>query len=362
MNKQAHSNKIRVFICDDSSLVRILLRDLLESDNDIEVIGEAENGKKAVEQVLALKPDVVTMDLEMPVMGGHEAIQQIMAVYGVPILVVSSLDDAENAYKAISNGALDIIGKPQLDILEIEGFTKKVKMLSTIKVVKHLNLTSKLIQPEKLNQQAIQAQVLPETTANVPTSSEPLGRIVAIASSTGGPQALEVILKALPANFSYPIVISQHMSKGFSQGLADWLDSCVSLKVKLATDFELLQAGVVYVSPSEQHLSVTEDRRVRLCDTADSKIYHPNCDLLLKSVASVYGDKAIAVICTGMGSDGAAGMQSIKAAGGITIAQDEASSVIFGMNQVAISRNCIDQVLAIDVISGKILSLCGSRS
>lgn len=340
-------SRIRVLICDDSLLFRSVIADLLENNPEFEVVGEAVNGKEAIEQVLLLKPDIVTMDLEMPIMGGHEAIQHIMAVSAVPILVVSSLDDAKNAYMAISNGALDVIGKPQLELLEIEEFIRKIKMLSQIKVIKHINrsVTARSTQVEKLKK-TVQREIKQEGKS-----------IFAIASSTGGPQALETILKGLPADFPSPIVISQHISKGFSQGLAQWLNNCVSLRVKIAEDSEQLMPGHVYISPSQCNLSIDINHCAVLNTASDNEIYHPSCDVLLKSVAYSYAKKAVGIICTGMGKDGAVGIESIHAQGGVTLAQDEKSSVIFGMNKVAISRNCINHILPLDSIAGKMLSL-----
>lgn len=336
------AGKIRVFIVDDSAITRMLLHELLAHDAEIEVIGEACNGRDAVERILILKPDIVTMDLEMPIMGGHEAIERIMAVYAVPILVVSSLDDTKNACAAISRGALDVIGKPQLDEFSMEQFTNKVKMLAKIKVIKHLS-------PSKETRTVVQS--LPTTITSKKC------HIIAIATSTGGPQALDVILQTLPADFPCPIVITQHISTGFEQGLADWLNSKSALNVKVAQDNEQLMAGSVYISPVEQPLSVTANQRVRLNKMDEKHIYHPSCNVLLESVAEFYGKKALGIICTGMGSDGVTGMEHIHASGGGTLAQDEASSVIFGMNHIAIEHQCIDRILPLQEISAAMLIL-----
>ena len=348
------TTKTRVLIVDDSVLVRALLRELLESDSEIEVVGEAANGREAIDQVLLLKPDLVTMDLEMPIMGGHEAIQQIMAQSAVPILVVSSLDDAKNAYEAISNGALDVVSKPQLASFEVGQFTKKVKNLSKIKVIKHLRSLSSL---------SISTAKTGKLTRPSPVSLESAGKdIFVIASSTGGPQALLAILQKLPLDFTAPIVVAQHISKGFESGLVEWLNQNVSLRVKVADNSELLISGQIYIAPANFNMTIGKNRCVTLSTSLESDIYHPNCDILLTSAAQVYGQKAVAVICTGMGRDGAAGMEAIRAVGGVTLAQDEKSSVVFGMNHEAISRNCIDHVLSLEAIASKILSLGRCKS
>ncbi len=338
---------IRVFICDDSLLVRSLMRTMLETDPQIVIVGEASNGKEAYEQVISIKPDIVTMDLEMPVMGGHEAIREIMSEFAVPIVVVSSLDDAQNAYKAISNGALEVIPKPQLEKVEACEFVKKIKMLAQIKTIKHVK--SRFSQTHSSPIKQMQC---------IETTTSPKYGIFAIALSTGGPQTLEKILKAIPANFPCPIVVAQHISLGFAQGFAEWLNSSVSLNVKIAEDKEKLLPGYVYISPSDFDFTVSHNHLVKLSQADNNGIYHPNCDVLLKSIAMIYGKNAVGIICTGMSSDGVQGMESIHAAGGSTIAQDEQSSIVFGMNQVAISRNCIDYILPLLSIAGKMQQLC----
>ncbi len=337
---------IKVLIVDDSRLVRMLLRESLESDGSITVIGEAENGRDALEQIPILKPDLVTMDLEMPIMGGHEAIEHIMASCAVPILVISSLDDAENACAAIARGALELMGKPQLEELIAGELIRKVKLLARVKVIKHLR-PALATENKKINPLSL-SPVKPSHKA-----------IFAIASSTGGPQVLIAILQALPADFPAPIVIAQHICAGFEQGLADWLNYNVPLTVKVATPSETLMPGLVYISPATEHLHIDTNRRVCLSAPETQNFYHPSCDRLLQSVAASYGEDAVGIICTGMGNDGVAGMERIFSAGGFTIAQDEASSVVYGMNREAVSKNCIHQVLPIDAIAQAMLSLSG---
>lgn len=401
----------RVLITDDSALVREILAEILESDPDIMIVGEAENGQQAVDMVLQLKPDLVTMDLEMPVMDGHAAIEHIMAEHAVPILVISSLDDAFNAYAAVSRGALEVIGKPQLEGLKAEELTRKVKMLAKIQVIKHLKpahncshnpLSDNSVASQTRDSKPFQTghshvRRIPSSSSQTPSSrssaleastfkerifqdnsfressaqhsikenhssSLAAKQIFAIASSTGGPQALETIFKKLPVDFPAPIVVAQHISDGFAGGLVEWLDHNVALGVKLAEEGQLLQAGNVYISPSESHMQITLSRQVRLLAQPSGSIYHPNCDLLLESVAQAYADKAVGIICTGMGNDGVAGMQSLHDKGATTLAQDEQSSVIYGMNQVAIQQQCISQVLSLDALPGRMLLLSGYES
>jgi len=183
------------------------------------------------------------------------------------------------------------------------------------------------------------------------------GLAVAIASSTGGPQALAQILPELPVDFPAPLLIAQHIYAGFAAGMAEWLGGLCRLPVRLAAEGELLRPGVAYVSPSEAHLAVTPARTLTLVPCRDGDVYHPSCDVLLKSVADVFGRRAIGVILTGMGHDGAAGLDAIRQAGGATIAQDEASSVIYGMNGVAVARGAAQSVLPVEEIAAAVRRL-----
>jgi two-component system, chemotaxis family, protein-glutamate methylesterase/glutaminase len=344
--------KIRVMLTDDSSLARGLLRSILESDGEIEVAGEARNGAEAVRLAAELKPDLVTMDLEMPVMGGLEAITEIMSTRAVPILVVSSVNDAKNAYAAMARGALDAINKPELDTNDGAEFIAKIKMLSQIRVITHMR--SHLSAPPPATAGHSISVAPPQTVAS-PDSR----RVFAIASSTGGPQALALILGRLPTDFPCPILISQHIADGFAPGMAEWLASVCKLPVRLAREGEMIMGGTVYVSPSEVNLAVTPSRRITLASRQMGEIYHPTCDVLLASVAAVYGRQGIGIILTGMGHDGAQGIEKIRLAGGATLAQDEASSVIFGMNKVAIDRGGVQQVLPANEIPQAMCRLAG---
>lgn len=344
--------KIRVVVTDDSALARDLLRAFLESDNDIEVVGEAANGEEAVRLAVELKPDLITMDLEMPVMGGMEAISEIMATSAVPILVVSSVADAKNAYAAVDRGALDAVSKPELDATAGAEFVAKVKMLSQVRVITHIR--------SRFSAKPPAAAAHPTFAASSPTVVPPDNqRVFAIASSTGGPQALVLILGLLPLDFPCPVLISQHISDGFAPGMAQWLAGACKLPVRLAREGEAVMPGTVYISPSEANLVVTPSRRITLAPRLPGEIYHPTCDVLLGSVAAVYGHRSVGIILTGMGSDGARGMEKIRQAGGTTLAQDEASSVIFGMNKVAIDRGGVQQVLPVDGIPQAMRRLAG---
>jgi two-component system chemotaxis response regulator CheB len=365
---------IRVLIVDDSSLARGLLRDFLEGEDGIEVAGEATNGREALELTQRLRPDIVTMDLEMPVMNGMDAIEEIMCSKAVPILVVSSVADAHNALEAVGRGALEVVGKPDCSPEGAADFVAKVRLLAGVSVITRLR-------PRKIGDSAAPAPLLAHASVTAAVSTVapttftvasaltfPLGtfgmaarHIFAIASSTGGPQALAQILPALPADFPCPVVIAQHISDGFAGGMVEWLDGLCQLPVRLAMEGDLLQPGVVHISPSERNFSVTPGRRIALLERGPLHIYHPSCDVLLDSVADVYGRDAVGIILTGMGSDGAKGIERIRACGGTTIGQDEATSVIYGMNRVAIEAGGVQQVLPVGAIAGEMLRLAEYR-
>lgn len=346
--------KIRVLLTDDSSVARSLLRNFLESDADIEVVGEAHNGQEAVRLARELRPNLITMDLEMPVMNGMQAIEEIMSSKAVPILVVSSVADAQNAYAAVARGALEVIAKPEFDLAVAAEFVAKVKMLAGVPVITHLR--AKPLSSAHPSPAPAPPPARPETPV-LPSGA--YTRLFAIASSTGGPQALAQILRGLPANFPCPILIAQHISDGFAGGMADWLAGLCRLPVRLAREGELIMPGMVYISPSETNLSITPTRRATLLPRLSNEIYRPTCNILLNSAAEIFRRNAVGIILTGMGSDGARGIEAIRQAGGFTLGQDEASSVIYGMNKVAIDAGNVQNILPAERIAAEMCRIAG---
>ncbi|SFB87755.1 two-component system, chemotaxis family, response regulator CheB [Marinospirillum celere] len=348
MNK---STTQRVLIADDSAMARALLRAFLE-DAGMEVVAEARNGKEAVELVRQYRPDLVTMDLVMPVMDGMEAIEAIMHEKAVPILVVSSQSDAEKACQALDLGALEVIPKPDYTPQEAKDFVSKVRMLAGVPVITRLR-RRKVVAPASVSSDYPWKESGDFKARNYQ-------QVFAIASSTGGPQALARILPQLDAAFPAPILIAQHMCDGFVEGMAQWLRTLCPLKVKVAEAGELIKPGCIYVSPSETHLTVTKSHRIALQERVSGEIYRPSCDHLLSSLAEVYGKDAIGLILTGMGRDGAEGMLKIRQLGGIGLAQNEASSVIYGMNQEAVKLGGVHRELPVQDLAAemhKILEL-----
>ncbi|MHB8880566.1 MAG: chemotaxis-specific protein-glutamate methyltransferase CheB [Thermodesulfovibrionales bacterium] len=333
--------RVGVLIVDDSVLVRNLIRAIIEMDQEMEVLGEASNGLEAIERVRELRPDIVTMDIEMPVMDGLQAIERIMAETAVPILVVTSRGDAKTAYTAISKGALDLVLKPALNAEVAHEFVEKLKLMSKVRVIPHIS-----------GRRVHMHNVAAGTPDFGEDSSD---RIVAIASSTGGPDALSIILSRLPEKFPMPLVIAQHISDGFVSGMVGWLKSLSRIGIKVAEDGEHLRPGMAYVCPPENHMRVDPSKRIVYVERQEKDIYRPSCDVLLSSVAAAFGNKAVGVILTGMGSDGVEGMKRIRAAGGRTIAQDEKTSIIFGMPKLAIESGCIDAVVPLEAIGSEII-------
>jgi two-component system chemotaxis response regulator CheB len=344
---------LRVLIVDDSAAARELLQALLTAVPDIRVVGTAADGREAVARALDLQPDLVTMDLEMPVLDGLGAIEEIMSRQAVPILVVSSQASARTAYEAVARGALEVIPKPAVD--QGPELVRRVRLLAGVPVIKHIRFHKPA--PAAAPAPA-PAPAFPGLHFAVPAVGE-RGRVFAIASSTGGPQVLAALLAALPAAFPCPVLISQHIADGFAGGMARWLDGVGPLPVHLAAEGEPVCPGQVYVSPSERHMTVTDRHTIRLVPTAPADIYHPNCDALLTSVAKHYGDRAVGLILTGMGRDGVAGMAALHRAGATTLAQDEASSVIFGMNRLAIEAGAVARVLALEALAEELIWLAG---
>ena len=329
---------IRVLIVDDSALVREALRSILSADPDLEVVGTARDGREGVEAALRLRPDVVTMDLKMPVMDGFGAIKEIMTDGPVPVIVVSSMD-VERIKKALDIGAMDFV--PVTGRIEevTADLIDKLKIAARVKPIRSVSFNAKAV-----------------LSVSVARGFQPA--IVAVGISTGGPQALRVLLSRLPADLPAGILIVQHMSEGFISGLAEWLDSATPLEVSVARDGEKLNQGTIMFAPDGRHLRIDAAGRIRLSLPPEPRKGHiPSIDVMMKSVAGSYGERAAGVIMTGMGRDGVEGIKAIKGAGGVTIAQDEESSVVFGMNREAIKTGSVDVVLPLESIAGELIRI-----
>ena len=340
---------IRVLVVDDSPLMCKILTNIMNCDPQIIVAAVANNGKEAVELVPRLKPDIITMDIEMPVMDGFEATKEIMASHPTPILIVSSTvfkTGMEKVFKAISHGALDVIDKSELELVgdkkSGEALIAKIKFLNGVRV-RHQPLT----------RPADERSVVDLKAAGKRVSD----KIVAIVASTGGPQALLEILKRLPEDFPCGIVIVQHITNGFLAGLVGWLAKECKIKLKIGEDSEEIRAGVAYIAPDNVQMRVAEGGKIKLSTEPAFGGHRPSGDVLLESVARAYGKGGVAAILTGMGRDGAMGMKAVKQLNGRTLAQNEKSCVVFGMPQAAIEMNVIDKVLPLEKIAEEIVGM-----
>jgi two-component system, chemotaxis family, protein-glutamate methylesterase/glutaminase len=328
---------VRVLIVDDSAVTREVLTTLLNSDPEIRVIGQASNGAEAVEMTATLRPDLVTMDLMMPGMDGMEATRRIMARHPTPVLFLSSYFDKEGTYSradAISAGALDVVEKPALmpdwRWHNAAGkLVQKVKFLSKVPVIAHIHGARKLLAHTDA------AESFPGPAADV----------VAIGASSGGPRVIEALLSSLPATYALGIIVIQHMTDGFTTSMLRWLQERCALQVKVAEEGDAIVPRRVLFTPETLHLVVGLGGRVHLSNAEPVNGHRPSIDVTFKSVAKVYGSRSAGVLLTGMGSDGAQGLLAIRHAGGVTMAQDEESSPIFGMPRSAIELGAAQQVL-----------------
>ena len=330
---------IKILVVDDSLSARDMIIRVLEKDADIRVIGTAANGREAVEMIASLKPDLITMDLIMPVMDGFEAIERIMATRPTPILVISSCQKSSSAFTAIENGALEVISKNDLITGEAARLMETVKALARVQTITHLR--------------GKRHQLLPEIKSDCEDGKE---KVVAIAASTGGPKAIAAILSALPQDFSAAILIAQHIDTDFVHDLQTWLNGITPLNVKIAKDDEKILVGTVYIAPGGCHLSLSAIDHIVLTPKKAGEFYVPSCNLLLSSIA-VRGCDVVGIILSGMSDDGVEGIRAIKQQGGITIAQDEKTSVVFGMPKMAIASGCIDYIMPADKIGAALAGI-----
>ena len=338
---------IRVLAVEDSPLMCKILTTVMNSDPQILVVAVANNGKEAVEFVPRIKPDIITMDMDMPVMDGLEATKQIMAYHPTPILIVSSSVfklGMEKVFKAIAHGALDVIDKSELELVgnknSGEALISKIKFLTSVRVM-----------DQPLVKLRSEKSVVDLKTPMKKVSD----KIVAIVASTGGPQALLKILKRFPEDFPCGIVIVQHITNGFLSGLVDWLDKECKIRVKIGEDSEEIRPGVAYTAPDNFHMKVVQGGKISLSDEPPNGGHRPSGDVLLESVARTYGKGSVGAILTGMGRDGAMGMKTIRQFQGSTIAQNEKSCVVFGMPHAAIEMDVIDKVLPLEIIAEEIV-------
>lgn len=346
---------IKVLVVDDSALIRKLLTDILQSDQEIEIVGTARNGKEALDKIKTLEPDIITLDVEMPIMDGLTTLKEIVAKYKIPVIMISALTKhgADLTLKALEEGAVDFLHKPT-NIFSLSQNEIKKDIIDKVKVAARAKVS--ILQP-----------YIPKShrkTHHRPraTSQKNFTNILAIGTSTGGPRALQALLAELPSDINAAIVIVQHMPPKFTKSLSERLNSTSSIQVKEAEEGDILQRGWAYVSPGDYHMTIVKENNnliVRLNQDPLVMGLRPTVDILMKSVSKITDYYKLGVILTGMGSDGAKGIVRMKGSGAFTIAQDEDTSVVYGMPKAALATNCIDEVLPLDQIANRIISKVG---
>lgn len=344
-------DKIRVLIVDDSAFMRTAIERMLQSDPAIEIAGSAANGREAVEKLVRLRPDVVTMDVEMPIMDGLQALKEIMRLSPTPVVMVSSLtkEGAKVTLDALDLGAIDYVSKP--------GSTLSANILTLKNDLLHKIHMAASCKPQAIKLEFSQARRGPKKA--VSPSGEVINRAVFIGASTGGPPAIQKILSLIDPALPAPIIIAQHMPKTFTAAFATRLNLLCGIRVKEACDGETLQNSVVYICPGDHQTRVSRSLDGKCCfsitpNAIEQDRFAPCINTLFFSAAKEFAHKSIGVILTGMGEDGVRGMKNIKLMGGLTIAQDRSSSVVYGMPRAALEQEAAVRILALDEMAREI--------
>ena len=344
-------NKIRVLVVDDSALMRKMIPQLLGSDPEIEVVGTAMDGIFALRKIQDLRPDVITLDVNMPRMDGIETLRHIVEDFGIPTLIVSSLTrrDAELTFRALEIGAFDFVTKPQ-DAISVHIKDIGNELIEKVKGAYENPLARSRIKGV-LSRIESQRPAVIYGEKKQPLVRKSPDRILAVGISTGGPNALSFLLPQLPKNFPAAILIVQHMPAGFTEMFATRLNATCEIEVKEARDGDLILAGRALIAPGDRHLKVKRNPLGTIAVLSNAPPvngHRPSADVLFHSVASEYGGNATALIMTGMGNDGALGIGEIMAKGGLTVAQDEESCVVFGMPKAAIEKGHAEQIISLE--------------
>lgn len=341
-------SQINVLVVDDSAFMRKIISNNLESDPGIKVIGRAKNGQDAVEKVTRLKPDVVTMDIEMPVLDGLHALGYIMSECPTPVIMLSAQNPkhADGTITAFQYGAVDFILKPSGNVSpDLEKI--RMELIHKVKAAARVDVSKLTFIDEKDKKEEVRHHKKIITD-----------KIVIIGSSTGGPRALQQVIPFLPSKFNAAVLVVQHMPPGFTKSLSERLNTQSRIRVKEARDGDIVEHGTALIAPGDFHMIVEQQQIngrlrevIKLTKSKKVQGVRPSVDVLLDSIVPIYGDSCIGVILTGMGSDGANGIEKLKSAGGLTIAEAESTCVVYGMPKSVIERNLADYVLPIDKIA-----------
>ena len=366
--------QIRILVVDDSAFMRKALCMMLDSDPQIKVIDTARDGQEGFEKVQKLKPDLVTMDIEMPRMDGLTSLKQIMETYPVPVMMVSSLttDGASATLDAMDLGAVDFIPK-ELSYVSLDIVKIKEELIAKIKDIvkrKHILMArykqAAAFKKAKGNSQKLRTAITPHN--EIDTSIQPVKTIakrnhsvnlIAIGSSTGGPPALQSVITKLPRNLPVGVVIAQHMPAMFTKSLADRLDKLSQISVKEGEHGEMVEPGVVYIAPGGKQMIIKKvgiKSQIVISNQPEDSIYKPSVNIMLSSVVEIYGRSTLGVILTGMGSDGLTAFREVRTKGGVIIAQNEESCVVYGMPKAVIDAQIADHISPIESIHSEIIS------
>lgn len=334
---------LRVLVVDDSAFFRRLIGEVLAKDPDLRVAGVARDGQDAVAKVKALRPDVVTLDVNMPEMNGLEALRRIMAESPTPVVMLSSLttEGAEETLQALQEGAVDFLCKPAAT--QAAGGSWQDEIVLKVKVAARANL-------RRPGTPAPVRRVLPPPASRLMAGA----RVVAIGTSTGGPKALQEVIPRLPGNLPVGVLVVQHMPAGFTRTLAQRLDAASPLRVKEAEQGETIRPGTVYIAPGDYHLRVAGRGELQLGQDPPIASLRPSVDALFESVAEVYGPGVVAAVLTGMGSDGTRGAHRIKRAGGWVVAEDQSTCVVYGMPRSVIEEGYADRVVPLHEVADEL--------
>lgn len=340
---------IRVLVVDDSPFIRLFIKDLLESDEEIQVVATAKNGREALEKVKFYSPDIVTLDVEMPIMDGLSCLRLLMQQNPLPVIMLSSVtkEGAEITLKALELGALDFVAKPGNIFRQSKGYDFKSELIKKVKLLSRKRINP-VFKPE------------PNTIPKLNKGFGKYNTIVAIGTSTGGPKALKQVLTQIPKAIPASFVIVQHMPPGFTKSLADRLDALCKIRVKECEEGDELKKGIAYIAPGDYHIIVRKHGglyKLHLDKGPLRNGHRPSVDVMMESLRNVTDKNIIGVIMTGMGSDGAQGIKTIKEQKATIIAESEETCVVYGMPKSAIETGMVDWVLPLGDISNKIISL-----
>jgi two-component system chemotaxis response regulator CheB len=347
--------KLNVLVVDDSAFMRKVITDIIEDNPDLSVVGTAKNGQEAVEKIKELSPDIVTMDVEMPIMDGITALKIIMNEMPLPIIMLSSLtkEGADATVRALELGAIDFITKPS-SIFKMNTEDMKIQLHEKLKMASKANVKSRHVLKSELT--------TPDRKVFNFKADPSVNNIVAIGTSTGGPRALQSVIPFLPKNIPASILIVQHMPPGFTKSLAERLNSLSEITVKEAEEDDILLPAHAYVAPGDRHMKIVKSGnmfKIKLTTDQPMTGHRPSVDYMMNSLAQLQIKKLTGVIMTGMGSDGAEGMKNIKLSGGITIGQNEESCVVYGMPKSAVNLGCVDILVSLESIAESIIKAVG---